>query len=812
MLPPSDLPVEESVPELCSALADSRSAVLQAPPGSGKTTIVPLRLVNEDWLERRKILVLEPRRLAARAAARRMAFLLGEEVGETVGYVTRTDRRVGSGTRVEVVTEGILTRRLQRDPELPDTGLVVFDEFHERNLNTDLGMALCLEVRATIRPDLRLLVMSATVDAEQVAGLLDDAPVISSATTAHPVEIRWEPGPRQSRLEQHAVAVIRQSLARDEGDLLVFLPGIGEINRVRAGLTGTSAAVHRLHGSLGVEEQDAAITPGPTRKVVLATDIAETSLTVEGVRVVIDSGVARAPRFDARTGMTRLRTVPISKASADQRAGRAGRTEPGVAYRLWSKVEHGPRKQQIVPEITQVDLAGFALQLAVWGTAGPDELRFIDPPPRRSYQEGVRLLEQLGALEDGRITPAGRAMADLPLHPRLAHMVVTAGPDRWLACLLSALLDERDILRGRPDEIPADLAERVVMLDQGASAHPALDGRVRSRVLRSASEIGRRAGITPAPVDPDRTGPVLALAFPDRLAVQRGSPGRFQLRTGTSAWVSPSDPLATQPFVVVADLDGKRKDARIRLAAPLAAEEVVERYAHEVEESIELEWRDERLLERRTTRLGGMILKQEERRATPGPEATAAVLERLRSEQLRSLPWSDAAIDLQARVEFLRTEFGEPWPDWSMEKLVDSMEDWLVPYLGLPTGFDRFYRLDLASILRGMLDHRHLSRLDRLAPSHVEVPSGRRIKVDYSGDKPSISVRVQEMFGTDVTPTVGARPLVLELLSPAQRPIQVTSDLGGFWSGSWEQVRKEMAGRYPKHDWPVDPAGARPSR
>ncbi len=806
------------MPPLRSALAAHGQAVLVAPPGSGKTTVVPLRLLDEQWLAGRKILVLEPRRLATRAAAGRMAFLLGEEAGETVGYVTRTDRRIGPGTLIEVVTEGVLTRRLQRDPELSGVGMVVFDEFHERNLQTDLGLALTLDARRVFRPDLRLLVMSATIDSDRIAGLLgrdEAAPVIRSEARSHPVDIRWEPRPRRTWLEPHVAAVVGQALRSEAGDILVFLPGMGEINRVARLLAegGSDVEVHRLHGSLSVEEQDAALMPSLRRKVVLSTDIAETSLTVEGVTIVIDGGSARAPRFDSRTGMTRLKTIPISKASADQRAGRAGRTQPGVAYRLWSKVEHGPRKAHIEPEITQVDLAGFALELAAWGTADPAKLEFLDRPPVRAFTEGRRLLELLGAVDAaGRLTNSGRLMANLPLHPRLARMVVDSGEDQSLACYLAAAVDDRDILRGSPEEIPADIAVRIELAVGSTVSHPNLDRRALERLRRNADDLARRAGIHMSEADPDHCGRVLALAFPDRLAVQRGSPGRFQLRTGTSAWIAPSDSLASERFVVAADLDGKRKDARIRLAAPVDGDDLVDVYSHEVEERREFMWTEDRLMQRRTVRLGGMVLEESEQRAMPGPDATAAVLARLRDRNLEDLPWTDAAQGLRDRVAFLRGSEGDHWPDWSTAALAETLEEWLLPYIGLPTGFDRFYRLDLASILRGTLGYPLAGEIDQLAPKEIALPSGRKARVDYADGAPRVAVRVQEMFGSSATPMVGRRPVILELLSPTGRPLQITTDLGGFWAGSWSEVRKEMAGRYPKHDWPQDPANATPMR
>jgi ATP-dependent helicase HrpB len=714
-----------------------------------------------------------------------------------------------------VVTEGVLTRRLQQDPELPGAGLIIFDEVHERNLQTDLGLALSLDVRKHLRPDLRLLAMSATLDATGMAEVLGDepAPVISADVRPHPVEIRWLPLPRRSRFDRHVAAVVRLALEAHDGDVLVFLPGIADIRRVAGLLEGTHVDVRMLHGSLPFTEQDAAIAPSEPghRKVVLSTDIAETSLTVEGVRIVIDGGAARVPRFDARTGMTRLRTVQISRSSAEQRAGRAGRTEPGVAYRLWSKVEHAARKPYDRPEIAQVDLASLALELAAWGTTDPAELPFPDQPPARTFAEGRRLLMLLGALDaDGAITDAGRRMAALPLHPRLARMVIDAGADQSLACVLAAMIDDRDVLRGRPDELPIDVAVRVGLIVDSEAAHPAAQPEAIRRVRRNAEDLARRALVPPLPVDVERSGAVLALAFPDRLAVRRGSPGRFQLRTGTTAWTHPSDPISTEQFLVPADLDGRRKDARIRLAAAIDAGDVAGAFAHEVEESSRLVWDGGRLVERRELRLGGLVLDLVEQRAGPGPASIAAITERLRRGKLADLSWSPAAVALRDRVRFLRGRFGDVWPDWSREVLASDLESWLGPYLHRATSIDDLQRLDLASILRRLLPRPE--ELERLAPVELTVPSGRRIRVDYSGDTPVLAVRVQEMFGSTDTPTVAGVPVVLQLLSPADRPLQITQDLAGFWSGSWRGLRREMAGRYPKHDWPEDPATARPSR
>jgi len=801
----SGLPVEEVIGDVRLALTSNSAAVLVAPPGSGKTTVVPLALL--EAIDGR-ILLLEPRRLATRAAARRMASLLGEEVGETIGYVTRTDRRVGRHTRLEVVTEGILTRRLQSDPELPGVGLVIFDEAHERNLQTDLGLALTLDVRNSLRPDLAVLIMSATIDPAPVSALLGGAPVVEAKGSLHEVDVRWTPPPpRQRRTDQHTAAVVRRALEETEGDVLVFLPGMAEIRRVQEALTGVLADVRILHGSIPPEEQDLALAPSipPFRKVVLSTDIAESSLTVEGVTAVVDTGVARSPRFDPRTGMTRLQTVPISRASADQRAGRAGRLGPGVAYRLWSKMEHATRRPDIQPEIRQVDLAGLVLELAAWGTSDPAELRWLDPPPEPAWNEAVELLEMLGALEDGRITEFGRSMARLPVHPRVAAMIAGAGPDAALAVWMAVILEERDPLRGDPRELPVDIAIRVRLLADRGFRHPAAVPAALHRLRDMASDLADRAGVSlGGEVDLDRAGPVLARAFPDRLAVRRGSPGRFQMRTGTTAVIPPHDPLATEDFVVAADLDGKRRDARIRLAAAIDGAEVAEHFVHEIDQSVRLVWEGERLVERTERRLGGMVLDSRDQRPEPGERTVRALLGRIRDRGLDVLPWTRESRELCSRVSFLhRTD--HQWPDWTEAGLAQRLEEWLGPYLVAATGWDDVTDLDLMRILRSELGHSRWEQLEREAPSHLTLPNGRRVRIDYSGGSPVVSVRVQDVFGLHETPRVGGRPVVLELLSPANRPIQVTSDLEGFWKGSWQQVRKEMAGRYPKHPWPEHP-------
>ncbi len=821
---PPDLPVLDAFPAVRAALRDGTSGILVAPPGAGKTTLVPLLLLDEPWLVGQRIVVLEPRRLATRAAAQRMAALLGERVGDTVGYQTRDERHIGPHTRIEVVTEGVLTRRLQHDPTLDGCGLVVFDEVHERNLPTDLGLALALDAREAVRPDLRILAMSATPDTKGLLAVLGaDTPVAHSDGRMHPVDLVWAPMGKQDRVPEAMAALVGRALREQTGDLLVFLPGIGEIRRVQSLLEPVvppNVDVYPLAGALSLAEQDHALQPSPPgrRRVVLSTDIAESSLTVDGVRVVVDAGLARVPRFDQRTGMSRLTTVTTSRASADQRAGRAGRVEPGAAYRLWSKLEHGTRRAHLEAEITQVDLSGLALELAAWGTPA-GELRWADPPPTRALQQGTELLQRLGALaDDGRITDRGRRMLALPLHPRLAGMVDAAAPhDRGLACVVAALLDERDVFRGRPDDLPADLSLRVAVV-AGHQHHEGADMRDVRRVRDRAHDLARRAGISfdLDAVNAAHCGSVLAHAYPDRIAVRRSQPGRFQLRSGAGAWTSPTDPLANERFVVAADLDGKRDNARIRIGAALDTDELIEAMADQIEQRISLVWDKQRddLVERVETRLGGMLL--DERTYTPhaGDATVAALLDRVRTSRLGALQWSDRTVALRHRVAFLRRELGDEWPDWSDKALLSSLDEWLAPFLQHATGAADLARLDTEMLLTAQFDWDTSSRLAELAPPTIDTPSGRSVRIDYSRDVPTASVRVQDLFGQTTHPSVagGRVAIALELLSPADRPVQITRDLPGFWSGTWADVRKDMAGRYPKHQWPIDPANAPPKR
>jgi ATP-dependent helicase HrpB len=827
------LPVGDVLAPLAAALADARAAVLQAPPGAGKTTLAPLVLLEQPWLAGRRILMLEPRRLATRAAARRMAEMLGEAVGETVGYRTRLDTRVSAATRIEVVTEGILIRLIQDDPALDGIGLVIFDEFHERSLDADLGLALTLEARRALREDLRLLVMSATLDGAAVARLLGNAPVVSSAGRSFPVAVRHLERPPADRIETSVASVVRRALAEEDGSLLVFLPGGTEIRRVarflgEAGLD-PDTIVAPLYGDLPQGAQDEAIRPAPDgrRKVVLATPIAETSLTIEGIRVVIDSGLMRVPRFEPRSGMTRLETVRVSQASAEQRRGRAGRLAPGLCYRLWPEAEHAQLRPFTAPEILEADLAPLALELARWGSADPNDLAWLDAPPAAAYAQARALLRELAALDEaGRITAHGRDMAMLGLHPRLAHMMLAArrhGRGR-LAAAIAALLGERDILKTSPGQRDADLRWRVELL-HGESRSPdlprgvSLERGALERARQTARQFERQLRLRGGDaLDPRDSGRVLALAYPDRVAQRRaGSHGQFLLANGRGAELPAADPLAAEEFLAVADLDGDKRVARIFLAAPLSRAEVEEDFADTIAVGDSVAWdsRAAAVLARRQERLGALVLKDEPLAEPPAERVAAAMLDGIRDLGIAALPWTREAESLRQRVLFLRRlEAAADWPDLSDAALLADLEEWLAPHLAGITRRIQLDRLDLATLLRQRLSFEQQRALDRLAPTHVAVPSGSRVPIDYgAGEVPVLAVRLQEMFGAKETPSVagGRVPLLLHLLSPAGRPLQVTRDLAGFWSGSYPAVRGEMRGRYPKHPWPDDPLSAMPT-
>lgn len=828
------LPIDGVLPELRAELAARPAVVLQAPPGAGKTTKVPLALLDEAWLSGRSILILEPRRLAARAAAARMAELLGEAVGETVGFRIRFESKVSAKTRIEVVTEGILTRRLQSDPGLEGVGLVIFDEFHERHLATDLSLALCLDSRRVLREDLKILVMSATLDGAAVAAILDGAPVVKSEGRSFPVEIRYAAKDfrdANDRVSEAVAQAVRHALDKNSGDLLVFLPGAGDIRRTQTLLESIPSPgeleIAPLYGDLPWAAQDRAIRPGKKRKVVLATPIAETSLTIEGIGVVIDSGFVRVPQFDPRTGLTRLTTTRVSRASAEQRAGRAGRLGPGVCYRLWTEATQRGLIPQPTPEIRAADLAPLALELALWG-AGADSLAWLDPPPAAALSQASDVLRQLGALDaDGAITAEGRSMAGLPVHPRLAHLLIRAEKEKQadLGCDLAAILSERDLLSGAARK-SCDLLERLEALaafrmrgPAGARSHGA-DPSGCARVNQAADQYRRllRRSKPTGSTDLESAGRLLALAYPDRVATQR-SPGgiQYRLASGRGARLPREEHRLRPPALVAASLDAGETEGVIYLAAAVQPSEIQKALVDHLTKLETVAWDAKigRLVAQREVRLGELILESSPI-AKPDPELKrAAVLDGVRRLGLSALPWSNEARELQARVGSLRSWLpDENWPDVSDTALEVDLETWLGPFLDPVTRREDLTRLDLVGILGSRLDYKQSRRLDQAAPTHLTVPSGSRLRLEYRpGESPVLAVKLQEMFGLADTPRVadGKIPVTLHLLSPAKRPIQVTQDLKGFWERTYPEVKKELKGRYPKHPWPDDPWSAPPT-
>jgi ATP-dependent helicase HrpB len=808
------LPIDEALAPLNAALAKSNATVLVAPPGAGKTTRVPLVLLDKPWAKDKKILVLEPRRLAARAAAARMASTLGEQVGDTVGLRVRFGSRISKRTRIEVVTEGVFTRLVLDDPSLDGIAAVLFDEFHERSLDADLGLALARDVQQGLREDLKLLVMSATLDGARVAALLGAAPVIESQGRSFAVETRYLGRDARARIEPQVADAVERALRAETGSLLVFLPGAGEIRRTETMLkervSDPAVDFVALYGALDAREQDRAIAPSPPgrRKVVLATSIAETSLTIEGVRVVIDSGLSRVPRYEPDVGLTRLETVRVSRAAADQRRGRAGRTEPGVCYRLWDEPQTGSLEPYTRPEILSADLSSFVLDLAQWGAGDPGKLAFLDPPPHAALNEARALLHELGAIDaQGRITEEGRRLRALPLPPRLARMVVDAAQEGAgvLAAEIAAVLTERGLggddpdLRHRLDQFRRDRSRR------------ADDARA---MVKRWSDIagGKSRGGDHSP------GALLALAYPDRIAKSRGgATGSFLLANGRGGAVDAASALAREPFLSVAELTGAAAASRIVLAAPISLAEIEARFADRIEDrtTVAFDPGSASLRARRSRRLGALVLSEQSLAVAPDAETAHILSDGIVALGLERLPWSKAALQFRNRVQFLRRAEGEEWPDLSNDGLARTTAVWLEPHLMDKTARSQLSADQLSDAVMAMVPWNLRRRLDAEAPTHFTAPSGSHVPIDYEAEQgPTVSIRVQELFGLAQHPSIagGRVPLVIELLSPAHRPVQVTRDLPGFWRGSYSQVRAEMRGRYPKHPWPDDPLTAPATR
>lgn len=808
------LPIDAVLGDLSDTLRARNAAVLVAPPGAGKTTRVPLALLDEPWAVGRKIVVLEPRRLAARAAAERMAKTLGEKAGDTVGYRVRFGSKISKATRIEVVTEGIFTRQILEDPSLDGIAAVLFDEFHERSLDADLGLALARDVQGALREDLRILVMSATLDGARVAAILGDAPVVESEGRAFPVETHYLGRKPDARVEQQMADAVAQALRAEQGSVLAFLPGAAEIRRTQALLTekvsDPSLDIVPLFGALDSGDQDRAISPSPPgrRKAVLATSIAETSLTIEGVRVVVDSGLARVPRYEPDVGLTRLETVRASRAAVDQRRGRAGRTSPGVCYRLWDEPQTASLDAFTRPEILFADLSSLVLDLAQWGVADPSMLAFLDLPPAPALNEARTLLRELGAIDaDSRITAEGRSLRALPLPPRLARLIVDANREG------SGL---------RAAEVAAILTERGLGGDT-ADLDARLDGLRRDRSPRAtaARDMARRwadqvAKDEPPPRDagPLPTGVLLALAYPDRIARSRGN-GAFTLANGRGASLDAASALSREQFLAVAEVTGTAASGRILLAAPLSLADIEEHFGERIEsrDEVAFDAASRSLRARRRRRLGNLTLAEQPLQVKPSMESAAILAQGLVAAGLDRLPWSKALTQWRDRVMFLRRAEGAEWPDLSDDGLKARLDDWLVPALADKTSEPS--AAELSDAVMQLLPYALRARLDREAPTHFEAPTGSPIAIDYEAPEgPKIAVRVQEMFGLSQHPSIarGKVPLVVELLSPAHRPVQVTKDLPGFWRGSYAAVRADLRGRYPRHPWPDDPANAAPTR
>ena len=841
----SPLPIDAALPELTAALRAGNTAVLVAPPGAGKTTRVPLMLADEDWAKGKRILVLEPRRIAARAAAERMARTLGQRVGGKIGLRVRFGSNVSRDSAIEIITEGIFTRMVLDDPALDGVAAVLFDEFHERSLDADLGLALARDAQQGLREDLKLLVMSATIDGARVATLLGGAPIIESEGRAFPVDTRYA-GRDERHIEPQMADTITRAMRAEPGSVLAFLPGVAEIRRTQNQLEGRidkTTDVVTLYGAMAGDEQDRAISPAPSgrRKIVLATSLAETSITIEGVRIVVDSGLSRVPRYEPDVGVTRLETVRVSRAAADQRRGRAGRTEPGVCYRLWDEPQTASLEPYAKPEILAADLSSFALDLAAWGAAS-DKLAFLDPPPRAAMSEAIALLRELGALDaDGRITEEGKLLRRLPLPPRLARMVVDAASEGEAerAAEVAALIGERGLggddidLRLRLNALHRDRSPRGrdarVMAKRWAEIAAPRSQNDPSPIVGEGWEGGREAtrsrdrstpNLSPqgGGDHPFSIGSLLALAYPERIAKNRSaSNGSFLLVNGRGANVDAASPLAREPFLAVAELTGTAAQGRVLLAAPITPEEIEIRFADRIEarDEVTFDTASASLRGRRSRRLGSIVLAEQPFPVSASEETAQKLAVGIARLGIARLPWTKALKQWRDRVMFLRASEGDEWPDLSDEALTASATEWLAPAFLDKTALGAMSEDELDGALHGLLPWTLRRRLDAEAPTHFEAPTGSQVPIDYEAEGgPKISIRVQELFGLDRHPSIagGKVPLLIELLSPAHRPVQMTRDLPGFWRGSYAAVRTEMRGRYPRHPWPDDPIAAPPTR
>ena len=815
-------PIDDVLPQLLKAFQQTNNIVLSAPTGAGKTTRVPISLLASDWMAGKKLIMLEPRRLAARRAGEYMAAQLGESVGQTVGYRIRGEAVVSKNTRIEVVTEGILTRHLQHEPDLPNVALIIFDEFHERSIHADLGLALTLDVQEHLRNDLRVLVMSATLDGIAVARLIGNAQIVESAGFLYPVTTNYTRFTSDKTIEIRMADTIKRALSEHEGDVLAFLPGQREMRRVENSLwekhLPSDVIVHSLFGDASYQQQSAALSPAPAgkRKVILSTSISETSLTIDGVCVIIDSGLARTARFDVRRGMTGLVTVPVSKAVADQRRGRAGRQQAGVCYRLWTETEHAQLPDYPQPEIKTADLASFVLNLAQWGTPNGSNLRFLDPPLDAHITQARTLLEELGALDRfGKLTVHGRTMTELPLHPRFANMILRGMEFNLgaLACDIAALLEERDILAGSKDS-DIDLALRLHTLHQKHTSDKGIYERITSQSKRLKQLVGVRDELKKT--EENEPGILLALAYPERIARRRENNSyRYQLANGTTGVLPKGSLLAREEFLAIGEVDGIGTEVRIYLAAPLAKKDLQRVFADAIIEEEEIRWSssDDMVITRNISRLGAIIISEQHIKPH-GEKVSAAMVDGVRQLGLECLPWDKETRSLQQRAEWLRKNLDRPdLPDISNSTLLKTLEDWLVPFLDNIWRRDQLQKLSLMDILHARFTYAQQKELERFAPSHLNLPSGSRIALDYSGDQPVLAVRLQELFGQIETPKIygGKVNVLVHLLSPAHRPLAVTQDLHSFWTNTYPEIRMQMRVRYPKHVWPEDPLTAKPT-